>query len=162
MMMLNLRRTVIAVPAALLLFAAAAHAQELPQGESAAEATFSGQGITAAHSVTHIGMDPLSPNVLKFGENINFTFNYTTTQVGGVRIFIRPMTIDPVTGADILTPNYAACGSPLYATGSSTGTCSFTITDLDASVDKIRIQMWDANQTVKLFQIKLPVAYRFR
>jgi hypothetical protein len=162
MMMLNLRCTVIAVPAALLLFVAAAHGQEVQQGEATAGAAFSGQGVTAAHSVTQIGMDPLSPNVLKFGQNINFTFHYDTTQVGGVRIFIRPISIDPVTGADILTPNYAACGSPLYATGTGTGTCSFTITDVDASVDKIRIQMWDANQTVKLFQIKLPVSYRFR
>jgi len=162
MKMLNLRRALIAMPAALLLFVAAAHGQEQQQLGETGEATFGGPGITAAHSVTQIGMDPLSPNVLKFGQNINFTFHYDTTQVGGVRIFIRPISIDPVTGADILTPNYAACGSPLYATGSGTGTCSFTITDVDASVDKIRIQMWDANQTVKLFQIKLPTAYKFR
>lgn len=160
MTMLNLRRTVIAVPAALLFFVAVAQGQELQAGE--ADATFSGQGVTAAHSVTQLGMDPLSPNVLKFNQNITFTFHYDTTQVGGVRIFIRPISIDPVTGGDMLTPNYAACGSPLYATGTGTGSCTFTITDVDASVDKIRIQMWDANQTVKLFQIKLPVAYRFR
>jgi hypothetical protein len=159
MMTLNLRRALIAVPAALLFFqVGVGFGQELQQDE----ATFSGQGVTAAHSVTQVGMSPLSPNVLKFGQNISFTFDYDTTQVGGVRIFIRPITIDPVTGGDVLTPNYAACGSPLYPVGSGTGTCNFTIVDGDASIDKIRIQMWDANQTVKLFQIKLPVAYRFR
>jgi hypothetical protein len=162
MTMLNLRRTVIAVPAALLLFVAAAHGQELQQGEATADATFSGQGLTAAHSVTQLGLSPASPNILKFGQNVTVTFNYDTTQVGGVRIFVRPISIDPSTGGDILTPNYAACGSPLYATGTGAGSCTFTITDVNVTVEKIRIQMWDANQTVLLYNVKVPLHYKFR
>jgi hypothetical protein len=141
----HLRRTLIAATAALLFL----------------QVTSDVQGVTAANSVTGLASDPLSPNILKFGQNITVSFHYDTNQAGGVRIFIRPITVD-ATGTDILTPNYAACGSPLYPVGSGTGSCTFTITDVDASVDKIRIQMWDANQTVKLFQVKLPVAYRYR
>jgi hypothetical protein len=160
---LNLRRTVIAVPATLFLFVAAARGQDLqlPLNETA-EATFSGQGITAAHSVTQLGLTPASPNILKFGQNVTVTFNYDTTQVGGVRIFVRPISIDPVTGGDLLTPNYAACPSPLYPIGSGTGSCTFTITDVNVTVEKIRIQMWDANQTVLLYNVKVPLHYKFR
>jgi hypothetical protein len=161
MTMLNLRRTVIAVPAALLLFVAAAHGQELQQGEAAADATLSGFGLTAANSVTQLVITPATPNILKFGQNITVNFNYDTAQVGGVRIFVRPITIDEF-GNDMLTPNYGACPSPIYATGSGTGSCTLTIVDGDVTVDKLRIQMWDANQTVRLFNIKVPVHYRFR
>jgi hypothetical protein len=163
MMTLNLRRALVAMPVALMFFAAVSSGQELqlPVGE-AGDATFGGQGVTAAHSVTQLGLTPASPNILKFGQNITVTFNYDTTQVGGVRIFVRPVSIDPVTGGDILTPNYAACGSPLYPTGTGTGSCTFTITDVNASVEKLRIQMLDANQTVLLYNIKLPVMYKFR
>src|SRR4029434_8700382 len=113
-MTLNLRRALIAVPAALLFFqVGVGFGQELQNGE-ATGATFSGPGVTAAHSVTQVGITPTTPNVLKFGQNITVTFSYDTTHVGGVRIWARPITIDPVTGLDMLTPNYAACGSPLY------------------------------------------------
>ncbi|HEY7185284.1 MAG TPA: hypothetical protein VH436_01985 [Vicinamibacterales bacterium] len=158
MMMLNLRRSLIAVPAALLFFVAVAQGQELQAGETA---TFSGQGVTAAHSVTQLVLTPDTPNILKFGQNITVNFSYDTTQVGGVRIFVRPISLDAL-GNDMLTPNYAACPSPLYPTGSGTGSCTLTITDVDANVDKLRIQMWDANQTVRLFNMKVPVSYKFR
>jgi hypothetical protein len=161
MMTLNLRRALIAVPAFLLsLHVAAALGQELQKGE-AAPAGFSGPGLTAANSVTSIGMSILSPNVVKFGQNITFTFNYDTNQAAGVRIFVRPISID-ASGNDILTPNYGACGSPLYPVGSGSGSNCFTILDGNATVEKIRIQMWDANQTTLLFNAKLPVHYKFR
>jgi len=118
------------------------------------------QGATAAHSVTQIDLSPLTPNVLKFGQQITVSFNYDTTQAGGVRIWARPMTITDL--GDVLTPNYAACGSPVYPAGSGIGSCTFTITDVNALVDKIRIQMWDVNQTTLLFSAKLPVHYKFR
>ena len=140
----NLCRTLIAVTAILFVFQASGHSQ------------------TAAHSVTQIGMSPLSPNVLKFGQQITVNFSYDTTEPGGVRIWARPMSIDPVTGLDMLTPNYAACGSPVYPTGSGVGSCTFTITSGEVVVDKIRIQMWDTNQTTRLSNVKLPVHYRFR
>ena len=109
-----------------------------------------------AHIVTDIDLNVDTPDVLKFNENVNISFNYSTRQAGGVRIFARPFT----NGA--LTPNYAAHASPLYPTGSGNGTGSFTITSGQVVVDQIRIQMWDANQTTLLFEAFLPVYYRFR
>ncbi len=106
--------------------------------------------------VTHIALSPDTPDVLKFDQNVNLTFNYITRQPGGVRIWARPFT----NGA--LTPNYAAHGSPLYPTGSGSGSGFFTITTGQVVVDQIRIQMWDDNQTTLLFEAFLPVYYRFR
>ena len=139
----TLRRTLIAVPALMLTLVAAP-----------------GQSETAPHSVTQITLAPLPPNILQFGQNITVSFSYNTTEPGGVRIWARPMTTTP--GGDVLTPNYAACGSPLYPVGSGAGSCTFTITDGNALVDKIRIQMYDANGTTLLFQAKLPVHYKYR
>ena len=73
-----------------------------------------------------------------------------------MRIWARPFT----NGA--LTPNYAAHGSPIYPIGGGSGSGFFTIYSGPAVVDQIRIQMWDANQTVLLFEAFLPVYYRFR
>lgn len=163
MMTLKLRRALITVPAALLFFqVGVGFGQELPQGEATADAAFSGPGVTAAHSVTGITLSPANPNVMKFGQIITVNFSYDTIEAGGVRIWARPITIDPVTGLDMLTPNYSACPSPIYPVGSGTGSCTFTIVDGDTQVDKIRLQMWDVNQTVRLFNIKIPVSYKFR
>ena len=67
------------------------------------------------HLVTNIDLTPDTPNILRFNESVNITFDYSTTEPSGVRIFARPFT----NGA--LTPNYAAAGSPIYPT-SATGT----------------------------------------
>jgi hypothetical protein len=101
--------------------------------------------------VTNIEFSPDTPNVFKFNQNVNLTFNYTTNQPGGVRIWARPFS-----GAN-LTPNYAAHGSPVYATGSGSGSGFFNLTAGPMVVDKVRIQMWDANQTKLLFEAFLPV-----
>ncbi len=106
--------------------------------------------------VTDIALTPDTPNVLKFDQNVNLTFNYSTRQVGGVRIWARPFT----NGA--LTPNYAAHGSPIYPIGGGSGSGFFTIYSGQVVVDQIRIQMWDVDQTVLLFEAFLPVYYRFR
>jgi hypothetical protein len=139
----RLRRTLIAVPAVMLTLVA------VP-----------GLSQTAPHSVTQVSLSPLPPNILQFGQNITISFSYNTTEPGGVRIWARPMTTTP--SGDVLTPNYAACPSPLYPTGSGGGACTLTITQGAVLVDKIRIQMYDANGTTLLFQAKLPVHYKYR
>jgi hypothetical protein len=106
--------------------------------------------------VTDISLSPDTPDALKFNQDVNLTFSYSTRQAGGVRIFARPFT----NGA--LSPNYAAHGSGVYATGAGTGSGFFTITTGQVVVDQVRIQMWDANQTTLLFEAFLPVYYRFR
>ncbi len=107
------------------------------------------------HLVTDIDLVPLTPNVLPLNQNININFKYRTTQAGGVRIFARPMT------GNQLTPNYAASGSPLYPTGSGSGTGSFTITTNSVLVTGIRIQMLTADQSSMLFETILPVFYQY-
>jgi hypothetical protein len=97
-----------------------------------------------------------TPNVLAFDQEVSLSFNYITRQQGGVLIFARPFT----NGA--LTPNYAASGSPIYPTGAGAGNGSFTILSQQVVVDQIRIQMWDTSQTTLLFEAFLPVYYRFR
>jgi hypothetical protein len=109
-----------------------------------------------ATRVTKIGLNPRSPNILTFNQNVAVSFAYNTTEAGGVRIFARPFS------GNALTPNYAACPSPLYPVGSGTGTCTFTITSGAATVTKIRFQVWDAGLTTLLFQSFIPVNYQFK
>ena len=106
---------------------------------------------TPANIVTHITLSPDTPNVFKYNQSVNLTFNYTTTENGGVRIFARPFS------GPNLSPSYAAHGSPLYPTGAGSGTGFFNLTAGPTVVDRIRIQMWDANQTKLLFETFLPV-----
>ena len=107
------------------------------------------------HLITNIRLDPPTPNILTFNQNVNVTFDYVTNAATGVRIFARPMA-----GGE-LAPNYAAHGSILYSPGSGSGAGLFTITAGDVVVDRIRFQMWDANQNVLLYQVFLPVRYQY-
>ena len=112
---------------------------------------FTSQGLS--DNISNIQLTPSSPASLTFNQNVDITFDYTTDEAGGVRIWARPFT----NGA--LTPNYAAHGSPVYPFGSGSGTGYFTITSGDVIVDEIRFQMWDANQTVMLLEFFVPVEY---
>lgn len=111
---------------------------------------------TAANLVKNISIDPDTPNILAFGEKFTVTFDYVTNETGGVRIWVRPKT------GKSLTPQYAACGSPLYAAPAGSGSCDMTITSGNVTVDGIRIQMWTKGQTQLLFSTTLPVHYKFR
>ena len=112
--------------------------------------------VAAGHSVTKVTLDPPNPNVLLHNQNVKVSFSYATTQAGGVRIFARPFV------GNAPAPNYAASGSPLSATGSGTGNGTFTIKSGTVKVDRIRIQMWNANQSQLLFEAFLPVHFEFR
>lgn len=109
----------------------------------------------AAHAITNIQITPSAPASLLFNQNVTLTFDYTTSTPGGARIFVRPFT------GGALTPNYAAHGSPLYSTGTGSGTGFFTITAGNAAVDQLRFQMFDANQTQLLLEFFIPVNYHF-
>lgn len=98
--------------------------------------------------VPQVGNFPL------FNENRQMTFNYATTESGGVRIFPRPWT----NGA--LTPNYAASGSPLY-NGSGNASSTFTISSTNQRVDHVRFNVVNANQTETLLEMWMPVEYTF-
>jgi hypothetical protein len=118
---------------------------------------FESPSVSAAgHSVTGITFNPPTPNVLVHNQKVTISFSYATTQAGGVRIFARPFT------GTAATPGYAASGANISPTGSGTGSQFFTITSGNVTVDRVRIQMWNANQTVLLFEVFLPVHYQFR
>ncbi len=112
-------------------------------------------GASANDLVTQLSVAPASPNILQAGQDVTLSFNYKTTELTGVRIFARPFS------GGALTPSYAAHGSPVYPTGSGTGTGSFTISSGNVTVDQIRFQMWNANQTTMLNEVFVPVHYRF-
>ncbi|MBB4079358.1 hypothetical protein GGR28_001978 [Lewinella aquimaris] len=88
------------------------------------------------------------------GVNQTVEFTYETQQPGGVRIFPRPIT------AGELTPDYAACGSPIYD-GSGSGTCTFTIQSGNQRVDHIRFRVTSADQTTTLLEVRYPVDLYF-
>jgi hypothetical protein len=108
----------------------------------------------AANVVSGLYLSPENPDVMKLNEWVGVSFNYTTNQ-NEVRIFARPFT----NGA--LTPNYAGQGSPLYPGSSGDGSNGFTVTSGQKVVDQIRITMWNAGQTILLFEAFLPVYYRY-
>ncbi|MCC6187956.1 MAG: hypothetical protein IT318_02900 [Anaerolineales bacterium] len=101
--------------------------------------------------VTQIEFNPDTPNVFQYNENVNLTFNYNTNWPAGVRIWARPFS------GPNLSPGYAAHGSPVHPTGAGSATGSFTLTGGPMVVDKVRIQMWDPDQTALLFEAFLPV-----
>jgi len=111
-------------------------------------------GVGAAgHSVTNITLNPRTPHFLVHNQRVTVSFSYSTTQPGGVHIYARPFTKGSA------TPGSAAGGAPLSATGSGTGSQYFIIRTGSATVDQVRIQMWNAGQTVLLFEAFLPVHY---
>jgi hypothetical protein len=107
------------------------------------------------HTVSNIQLSPASPALLTFNQNVNITFNYSTNETGGVQIFFRPFTEGD------LTPNYAAHGSPVYPVGDGSGTGFFTITTGTVDVDSVRVQILNADQSVLLNELFIPVDYSF-
>lgn len=106
---------------------------------------------SSSHLVTDIEFAPDTPNIFKYSDNVNLSFNYTTSNKEGVRIWARPFS-----GAN-LSPGYAAHGSIVHPVGSGSATGSFRLTTGPMIVDKVRIQMWDPDQTTLLFEAFLPV-----
>jgi len=148
--------TLVAVLALLLLFQASPGiSAEMQLGEVIGQ-TDEPQPAPLNHIVTNISLTPSTPNILEFNQHVEFTFDYRTTEPTGVRIWGRPYT------GDILTPHYAAHGSPIYLTGTGTGSGYFTITSGKVTVNRIRFEIWDADQTVRLFRGFIPVNYQFK
>jgi hypothetical protein len=114
---------------------------------------FTGTGI--CDNISNIQLSPSSPASLIFNQNVDITFDYTTEEAGGVRIFARPFS------SGSLTSNYAAHSSPNYPVGSGSGTGYFTITSGAAIVDQIRIRMYNDDQSVLLLEFFIPVEYHF-
>ncbi|MHC4643018.1 MAG: right-handed parallel beta-helix repeat-containing protein, partial [Planctomycetota bacterium] len=108
-----------------------------------------------AHNLTNIVMVPPSPAARLNNEYVNITFDYGTTEAGGVRIYARPFTDGS------LTPNWNAHGSILYPVGNGSGTGYFRITSGDVIVDQVRFQIKNADSSVVLREIFVPVEYHY-
>ena len=113
------------------------------------------QFTDSTHRVSNIVLAPPTPNILGFNQDVTITFDYTTNEAGGVRIWARPFT----NGS--LTPHYAAHGSPIHPVGTGTIVGSFTITSGDVTVDQIRFQIWKDDQSELLHEVFIPVNYQF-
>lgn len=107
--------------------------------------------MSPANIVNHIEFAPDTPNIFKYSDNVNLSFDYTTDSAAGVRIWARPFS-----GAS-LSPGYAAHGSGIYPVGSGSGSGFFRLTAGPTIVDRVRIQMWDPDQTTLLYEAFLPV-----
>jgi hypothetical protein len=105
--------------------------------------------------VYNLALTPLTPNILDLNEDVSLTFDYATNQLGGVRIFARPMK------GDDLAPGYSAHGSEVYPTGGGSGSGFFTINVDPLVVDGIRLRMVNADQTLLLYETVVPVHYQF-
>jgi hypothetical protein len=103
------------------------------------------------HIVTNISFNSDTPNIFKYGGKINLTFSYETAHRGDVLIFARPFS------GPGLSPDYAASPSPFYPTGSGTGSGYFQLNSGPRIADRVRIQMWNTDQTILLFETFLPV-----
>ncbi|MEL6276511.1 MAG: T9SS type A sorting domain-containing protein, partial [Bacteroidota bacterium] len=84
------------------------------------------------------------------GEDLTVEFDYNTNESTGVRIFPRPVTNGN------LTPNYGACGSPIFA-GTGNDDCDFTISATNQRVDHIRFRAVSSDQSQTLLEFFFPV-----
>jgi hypothetical protein len=109
--------------------------------------------VANADYISKIKFSQPSPAVLEPGQNLNISFNYFTTNAGGVQIFVRPIT------DGTLTPGYGAHGSPLHPAGTGSGTGYFNIGTEGVVVDHVRFQMFNADQSQLLMEFWVPVEY---
>jgi hypothetical protein len=109
----------------------------------------------AMHSITNIRFDPPSPATLEFNDRVTFTFDYTTTEPGGVYIWGTPFTGGSLPGGS------AMHGSVLHPMGEGSLSGFFTITAGAKTVDQVRFRMTDADRNV-LYEALVDVSYTYR
>ncbi len=110
----------------------------------------------AANLVSGLIISPEPPSIQVLGKGVSVKFSYKTNQAGGVRVFAVPFT------GTAPTPNYVTCASTIYAVGSGTGTCRFTVASGAVNVTSVHLEMWNAAQSTMLAQVAIPAAYAFR
>lgn len=104
--------------------------------------------------ITNIRFDPSPPATLGFNDRVTFTFDYTTTEPGGVYIWGTPFTDGHQSGG------LAQHGSVLHPTGQGSLNGWFTIRFGAKTVDQVRFQMVDADRNV-LYETMVNVDYAF-
>ncbi|RPI03006.1 MAG: T9SS C-terminal target domain-containing protein [Calditrichaeota bacterium] len=109
----------------------------------------------STHSIYDIHISPISPTSIPLTQNVNITFKYKTDEPTGVRIFARPIT------GGTTSPGYGAHGSPLYPVGNGNGDGFFNIGSGNVTVDHIRFQMYNADQSQLLLEFFVPVEFHY-
>ncbi|MEW6216764.1 MAG: PKD domain-containing protein, partial [Candidatus Bipolaricaulota bacterium] len=112
--------------------------------------------LPAAHAITNIRFDPPSSAALGFNDRVTFTFDYSTTDPGGVRVFATLMT------GGSRSPGQGHGGYRLYPAGEGSGSAFFTISSVEQTVDQVHLQMWDSDQTRLLYETFVDVRFTFR
>ena len=111
------------------------------------------------HSIDNIVFDPESPATLEFGENVDLTFDYSTTNPGKIQIWARPMT----EGA--LSPNWGGHGSPQHSPPTGSGRGFFRINHVgqtgDQHVDQVRFRMRCVDTGIILHEFFVDVDYTY-
>jgi hypothetical protein len=102
------------------------------------------------HGITNIVFDPVSPAEVELEEHVDVTFDYTTEEAGGVRIWC-----DTDNGNQMTSP------SPLHPVGSGSGSTWFTILGAEATITSFRLYMMDATGTQLLYETTVVVDYDF-
>jgi hypothetical protein len=113
------------------------------------------QFTSATNAVRQFSFAAANPNILEFDAHVTLNFTYDTNHVGGVRILVRPFT----QGAP--SPDFSASVSPVYAPLSGFASQFVTIVGTNTTVDQIRIQIYNVDQTVLLQEFFLPVNYQY-
>ena len=111
------------------------------------------------HTITNIQISPSSPATLDADERVNVTFNYSTTEETGVRIWPQPYR------DGVYASGGAYSASSIYPEGEGSGSGFVTLLSsrisVPTSINQIRFLMRDADQTQILFDTLVTVNYTF-
>ncbi|MBW2108601.1 MAG: hypothetical protein JRI36_08065, partial [Deltaproteobacteria bacterium] len=99
------------------------------------------QIVPLEDKITHIQFSPASPASLCNEEVVQATFDYTTTDEGGIRIFVRPFS------NGLLSPHYPPHSSDWWPYPEGSGSGWFTIDSGNVVVDQVQFQIWSADQS---------------
>ncbi len=103
--------------------------------------------------LSEIRLSPPPPACLDHGSSVEVSFSYASPQP----VFMR---VRPFSGSEV-TPNFQTIDPPLQPAGTGSLSTSFTVTEGDAAVDRIRIRVWDEALAKVLEEEILVVDYRF-
>jgi len=104
------------------------------------------------HAIRNIAYTPAPPAVLDDNiERVDATFDYVTSDPGGVRIFFRPYTDAPCTYSP----------SPLYPMGDGSGTAFLKILSGQTTVSRVSFEMWNAGTTTRRLNVDRDVLFFF-
>ena len=122
------------------------------------KSTFDSTVQDSGSSIFNMVFDPPAESYVKNGEKVLITFDYVTSEVGGVRIFAFPSFADGVLPLEIETNP-----SPVFPPGQGKGEAFVTVTSGAGVIDSIWMSMVSATEEGKtLYESRVPAVYEFR